>query len=110
MKLSERKDHSQMVLKGILSDGATVIKIRQAEEALEIVKMYYKMQQLEVTLEEKNLEMARKRLEEAMVERKTYEKLKEKEFEKFKLQVLEEENKEIDELVSYKFSPVYTKK
>ena len=39
-----------------------------------------------------------------MVERKTYEKLKEKAFEEFKIEVNAQEKKEIDELVSYKFT------
>ena len=41
--------------------------------------------------------------DEAMVERKTHEKLKEKAFEEFKQELLHEESKEIDELVSYTY-------
>ena len=36
-------------------------------------------------------------------ERKTYEKLREKKFEEFKAEVFYEENKEVDELVSYTY-------
>ena len=50
---------------------------------------------------ESQVETARARLQEAMIERKTYEKLKEKAFEEFKKEVAKEENKETDELVSY---------
>lgn len=38
-----------------------------------------------------------------MKERKTYEKLKEKAFEQFKIEIEAQERKEIDELVSFRF-------
>ena len=59
---------------------------------------------LEVHKAERQLENVRKRLNEVMMERKTYEKLKEKKFEEFKQELLYEENKEVDELVSYAYS------
>ena len=52
---------------------------------------------------EKNVEAARKHLNEVMTERKTHERLKEKAFENFKQELQYMENKEIDELVSYSF-------
>ena len=58
---------------------------------------------LEVHKAEKQLDIVRKRLNEVMIERKTYEKLREKKFEEFKAEVLYEENKEVDELVSYTY-------
>ena len=39
-----------------------------------------------------------------MIERKTYEKLREKKMDEFKQELLLEEKKEIDELVSYTFN------
>ena len=38
-----------------------------------------------------------------MKERKTYEKLKEKAFEQFKIEIEAQERKEVDELVSFRF-------
>ena len=52
---------------------------------------------------QRNLEMARKRLNEVMKERKTHENLKEKAFEAFKEELLAEESKMTDELVSYTY-------
>ena len=52
---------------------------------------------------EKNVEAARIRLNEVMVERKTHEKLREKAFEEFKQGLAYAEGKEIDELVSYTY-------
>ena len=50
------------------------------------------------------VEEARRNLNSVMQERKTYEKLKEKEFESFKKELLYEESKEIDQLVSYSYN------
>lgn len=51
----------------------------------------------------KNVEAARLKLNEVMMERKTHEKLKEQAFEVFKQEMQYAENKEIDELVSYTY-------
>ena len=50
----------------------------------------------------KKAEDARDRLQEAVQDRKTHEKLKENAFEVFKQEVAASESKEIDELVSYR--------
>ena len=47
--------------------------------------------------------MSREHLNEAMKERKTCEKLKEKAFEKFVAEENQKEQKEVDELVSYRY-------
>ena len=52
---------------------------------------------------EKNVEAARLKLNEVMMERKTHERLKEQAFEVFKQEMQYAENKEIDELVSYTY-------
>jgi flagellar FliJ protein len=49
------------------------------------------------------VQQAREKLDHAMIERKTYEKLKENAFEEFKKEVNAEEQKEINELVSFRF-------
>ena len=57
----------------------------------------------ELTEKEKEVEVAREHLNEAMKERKTFEKLKEKAFEKFVAEENQKEQKEVDELVSYRY-------
>lgn len=59
---------------------------------------------MRVRIAEKNLDKARQKLNDAMQERKTYEKLKENAFEQFKLEINDEEKKEIDQLVSFKYN------
>ncbi len=56
-----------------------------------------------VKQEEDKLEVKRSALEEAMKDRKTQEKLKEKAFDDFKQELAMEESKQIDQLTSYTF-------
>lgn len=104
-ELLERQADAEDNLRDMLNRSAPVLDIRQAESGVSIIKMYCRTQLLKVREEEKNVEEARIRLEEAMKERKTYEKLKENEFERYKQEMQKKEGLEIDELVSYKYSP-----
>jgi len=104
-KLLERKNNAENELRDLLKQSSSVIKIKQAEEGVEVLKMYCKVQLMQVKIEEKNVEKAREKLEEAMMERKTYEKLKENAFEEYKQEMQKKEDLEINELVSYKYSP-----
>ena len=67
------------------------------------MKSLIRDQIIQVHAAEKNLELARKRLNAVMVERKSHEKLREKAFEQFKLELAAEEAKEIDQLVSFTY-------
>lgn len=78
--------------------------IQQCNNAIEIIKEMIKKQILAVKIAERNLDSARNRLNEAMKERKTHEKLKENAFEEFKQEVNAQEKKEIDELVSFNYN------
>lgn len=104
-ELLERKDGAEDNLRNMLNNSASVLDIRQAENGVSIIKMYCRTQLMKVRQEEKNVEEARIRLEEAMTQRKIYEKLKENEFERYKQEMQKKEGLEIDELVSYKYSP-----
>ena len=52
---------------------------------------------------QKNVDIAQRRLNDAVKERKTYEKLRENAFEDFMQEMNAQESKEIDELVSYSY-------
>lgn len=67
------------------------------------MKVLIRRQMMQVQVAEKNVEAARQKLEEVMKERKTQEKLREKDFEDFKQQLVQEDNKVVDELVSYSY-------
>ena len=78
-------------------------EIRTCKQAIEAMKSAVRTQMIQVHVAEKNVELARNRLNQVMMERKTYEKLREKAFEEFKQEIDYEENREIDQLVSYNF-------
>lgn len=53
---------------------------------------------------QKNLDIARGKLNQVMVDRKTQEILKDKAFEEFKRELEVAESKEVDEVVSFKYN------
>lgn len=77
------------------------LEIKINRTAIENIKEAIKRQILAVHVAERNLENARKRLQEVMTERKTHEILKDKAFEEFKKEVEKDESKAVDELVSF---------
>ncbi|MCR5797218.1 MAG: flagellar export protein FliJ [Eubacterium sp.] len=101
--LAKRQEQAEIRLAKILHEQLAVMEIRRREEAVEILKMYKKQQQLAVKRCEKEVEAARERLQLAMQERKMYEKLREKAFEKFLKEELDKEQKEVDERNSYQY-------
>jgi flagellar FliJ protein len=91
-------------LRLLRSDRLDLLKIKQCEQAIDVIKMNIKQQNTAVKNAAHRLEVARIRLNNAMVERKAQEKLKEKAFEEYLLEFDSEERKEIDELNSFNYS------
>lgn len=112
-KLQEEQDKLRIILerraayeaeaKALVSGVIDVRKIRENKQAIDVMKSQQRAQMMNVHVAEKNVEAARKHLNEVMMERKTHEKLKERSFELFKQELQYAENKEIDELVSYSY-------
>lgn len=102
-QLEERLEEEKRCLQEDISDSLNVREIRERENAVEIFRMYVRQQILVVMQREKEVEVAREHLNEAMKERKTFEKLREHAFEKFRLEENLREQKEVDELVSYRY-------
>ncbi len=103
-KQQERQREAEMRLREEISDALHIGEIRRREDAVEILKGYVAAQEQVVDEREQELEIARVRLNEARKERKTFEKLREKAFEKYIAEENRKEQKEVDELVSYRFS------
>lgn len=99
LRLKEEKKKFQRDLSAALDIG----KIHQREDAIDILRMYVAQQMLVVKQREKEVEVAREHLNEAMKEKKTFEKLREKAFEAYMAEENLREQKEIDELVSYRY-------
>ncbi len=105
-RLMAQRNNYEVQLRDAASDTLNLKAMHRLNEALEVMKLLIQRQYLNVKVAEKNLDAARGRLNKAMQERKTYEKLKEKAFDEFKLELNAEEKKEIDELVSFNYNDV----
>ena len=81
-----------------------ILEWKRCNDALEYKKNEEKVQIQHVKMAEKNVDIARGRLNKVMVERKTQEVLKEKAFEEFVKELNESEKKEVDELVSFTYN------
>lgn len=91
-------------LRALGSGKLDILKIKQCEQAIDTMKSNIKQQTTVVKNATHRLEVARIRLSNAMVERKTQERLKEKAFEEY-LQLFDaEERKEVDELNSFRYN------
>ena len=90
-------------MKEYMTGNIDLRQIRQMRHALNTMKTLIRNQIMQVHAEERNVEIGRKRLKDVMVERKTQEKLREHAFEEFKQEMNYEENKAVDELVSYAY-------
>lgn len=98
-----RHAQAQQELKQMLREVLSVSEVRRKENAVDILKSYVEQQRLVVRRCEKQLEIAREKLTEAMKERKIFEKLREKALEEFRKEEGIKEQKEVDELMSYKY-------
>lgn len=101
--LQNRQRDAQNQLAEVMVSALDILKIRQKENDVEILKMYVLQQEVVVRQRGRELDEARERLNEAMKERKTFEKLREKALEEFVAEENRKEQKEVDELVSYRY-------
>lgn len=101
--LIERKEAYEQQGRELLKDSLHVQEIMENTSAIERMKEFVEQQLLAVKKAEKQLDVARERLKEAMQESKTHEKLKEKAFENFIREENAKEAKEVDELTSYTY-------
>lgn len=101
--LLARCDEKVVALKELYGATLDIPAIKETEDAVELLKYHIKMQRINLAAANRELDVARDKLTVAMQERKTHDKLKEKQFEQFRKEEAAKESKEIDELVSYRF-------
>lgn len=99
-----QKESYEEQLKQAMSGDLDVREIRAGKHQIDVMRSRIRTQMMAVHMAEKNVEAARIRLTEAMIDRKTQERMKEKAFEEYKKEAAQEEAKEIDQLVSYTHS------
>ena len=80
------------------------VAIEINKRAVEVMEDQEEAQKKEVAIARKNVDAARKKMMDARMETKTYEKLKEDDFNEFMMEQGKIESKEIDELNSFRFS------
>ena len=105
-RLRDREQDAEEELRQTLNETLDVMEIKRCEDAVEILKVYVKQQHLVVIQRARDVEIAREKLNAAMKERKTFEKLREHAFEDFLKEQNLAEQKEVDELVSYRHGRV----
>lgn len=91
-------------LRGLSGKRLNVHEMKRCNESVSIMKEHISKQAIKIKIAERNLDVARDNLGEAVQERKVQEKLKEKEFEDFKVELNASEMKEIDEVVSFNYN------
>ncbi|MBQ8625762.1 MAG: flagellar export protein FliJ [Agathobacter sp.] len=99
-----RRTGYEMALKELMTGTLDVREVAHARADVNTMKTLVRRQMIVVHKAELELNDARQKLNEVMMERKTHEKLREKAFEQFKEEIKESESKEIDELVSFTYN------
>ena len=99
--LIERKEAYEEKGRELRQDSLKVMEIMENRDAIARMQEFIIWQKIQVKRAEERLEAARIKLQIAMQESKTQEKLKEKAFEEFMREENAREAKEVDELVSY---------
>lgn len=103
-----RKKSYESQYKELMNGKLDILELNFCKKSIDIWKdkIFYQEQVVNKRLDDEN--RARESLNEVMKERKIYEKLREKAFENFLIELNEEEKKEIDELVSYTYNKPQT--
>ena len=101
--LIAKKEAYQDALTKAVQDALVIREIKVLENSVENAKYNINVQKFVIKQQQQRVDQAREKLDNAMKERKTYEKLKKKAFEQFKMEIEAQERKEIDELVSFRF-------
>lgn len=101
--LERKKTEYERLLSEKMSGRLNVLEIRQTEDGIEILKYKMRMQKIAVSAAEQQLELARIKLNEAIQERKIQENLREQAFLAFVEELKAEEQKEVDERVSFMY-------
>lgn len=96
--------YNKQMFDDLLKTSLNIEDIKFINQSIEILKYSVEKQQIVVDKCRKDFLKQQDVLKNAMIDKKTYEKLKEKAFEKFWKEELAKEQKEIDELVSYKYN------
>ncbi|MFV0464718.1 MAG: flagellar export protein FliJ [Lachnospiraceae bacterium] len=97
VELVKRKGSYEKEVRALSSGKMNLIKLKDATQAVELMKRKIADQTVVVNHAQRQLDQARYRLQEVMIEKKTFEKLKERRFEAFIQEEQGIENRMTDE-------------
>ena len=97
-------DYDKRLAESLDSDRIDLKEVNFYRNAQQTMKSMIRDQMFEVKKAQQALEIERQKLDEVMKDRKTHEKLKEKAFDEFRLELNAEDNKANDELTSYTYT------
>lgn len=103
-ELINRKHEYEEETRNSLKGDLSVREIRDNQMAIKTMDSFIKAQILQVRIAEGNVEKARQKFQDCMVERKAQETLRQKAFENFMKEENRAEMKEIDQLTSYTYT------
>ena len=103
-RLVKRLNMYEQLAKDSVTQSIDIAEMRRCNEAIKIIKNQITQQAVRIRIAERNVDNAMKKLTEAVQDRKIHEKLKEKAFDEFKLELNAQEAKEIDETVSFNYN------
>jgi flagellar FliJ protein len=103
-RLHERKEGYFREYQNALLGNLDFLEIDTCSDAIDAMDDMIERQNEQVKKASKELEKARQKLNQVMQERKMHEKLKEKQFDEFLVELNASENKETDEVVSYQYN------
>lgn len=101
--LEKRKEGYERLLSEKMTGNLNIRDIRSTEDGVEILKYKMRIQQISVNTAQQQLELSRIKLNEAIQERKIQENLREQAFLTFMEELKAEEQKEVDERVSFMY-------
>lgn len=90
--------------RSLLTDRLAVLEIEECKNAILTMDGYIAEQKQVISRIERELDEAIRLMNEAMKERKIHEKLRERRFEEFLQELNQEELKEVDQLISYRYN------
>lgn len=103
-RLVKRMNMYEQLAKDSATQSIDIAEMRRCNEAIKIIKNQITQQAVRIRIAERNVDNAMKKLTEVVQDRKIHEKLKEKAFDEFKLELNAQEVKEIDETVSFNYN------
>jgi flagellar FliJ protein len=103
VELSKRKAGYEAKARELISGPLDLQEIKECKTAINTMKSVVRTQMFQVHIAEKNLDSARNRLSDVMTERKMHEKLREHAFDAYRREYEAEEQKQIDERVSFTY-------